>query len=591
MRKSKKRIRNSKNGISILLIILISFIPILVTSKYITYNQSVIDTFTLYGEGYVDFFSYGKMIFIVLIAFFMIVSFVITNYKKKLEIISTDYIYYVPMVIFVFGAILSTLFASNKFVAIVGYYGRFEGLLVIASYMIFLFYSIYYIKEEKQIITISKYIIFSIFIVSLLGACQYFGFDYFKSDTGLFLIGALDKIEISREFGSNTSYSTLYNPNYVGLYSALVFPFVLAFIFAIKSIRYKVFAFVTLILIVISLVGSRSEGGYLGVIFSIIFFIIFFTKTIIKKSKILYIVLVAGFIALGISGFIINNNKNYIDFEKTLALPDKSDLYIENITLDNEQFIIETNEGTLIFEDVNGEIIYKDGNNNLLTLEGTRFEQSMYNERYVVKYINDYTINLYFRFNKKYNYIQFYHTKEKGFIAVAGIGNTITSEIIPNQMPELFRSYEKSFSSRGYMWFTTLSKLDEHIIAGVGPDNYAIGFPQFDFIGKLNMGINPIDLIDKPHNLFLQYAFQLGVLALLAFLFICFYYLITSIKMYISKNVKSTIEILGAAIPCSVIGFMIAGVFADSNVSVTPLFYLLLGVGIAINKYVKGRKK
>jgi len=196
----KRYRKNNKKINSIVLLLLVPFIPLIVAYKNVIYNQSVIETNTLYGQGYIDFFSYGKMIFLVTIAILMILSFIINNYKKKINITNTEYIYYIPIAVFVFGAIISTLFATNKYVGMMGYYGRFEGLLVLLSYSIILFYSIYYMNEEKQFVLISKFIALGAFIVALIGSLQYFGYDFIKSDIGLFFIGALNKVEITKTF-------------------------------------------------------------------------------------------------------------------------------------------------------------------------------------------------------------------------------------------------------------------------------------------------------------------------------------------------------------------------------------------------------
>ena len=94
-------------------------------------------------------------------------------------------------------------------------------------------------------------------------------------------------------------------------------------------------------------------------------------------------------------------------------------------------------------------------------------------------------------------------------------------------------------------------------------------------------------IVDKPHNLYLQIAINQGGIALLAFLAIIVVYLVQCIKLYAFRAYYyATSDAMGIGIMLAIIGYLGAGFFNDSIVSVAPIFWILLGTGFAVN-YIK----
>ena len=90
-------------------------------------------------------------------------------------------------------------------------------------------------------------------------------------------------------------------------------------------------------------------------------------------------------------------------------------------------------------------------------------------------------------------------------------------------------------------------------------------------------------IIDKVHNLYLAIFINNGGLALLGFLIMLGAYLVQSFKLYALKGYYENKEILGIATTLAVVGYLGAGVFNDSVVSVAPIFWILLGAGMSVN--------
>jgi O-antigen ligase len=129
--------------------------------------------------------------------------------------------------------------------------------------------------------------------------------------------------------------------------------------------------------------------------------------------------------------------------------------------------------------------------------------------------------------------------------------------------------------------------LKDTIIKGYGADTYALYFPQNDFAGKL-AGLYATNIVvDKPHNMYLQMGVNTGVISLLAFIFLIMVYLVSSVRLYFKTYPDTFTKLMGMCIFISVLGYCLAGIFNDSTVSVAPVFWTMLGMGIAINHSIK----
>jgi O-antigen ligase len=85
--------------------------------------------------------------------------------------------------------------------------------------------------------------------------------------------------------------------------------------------------------------------------------------------------------------------------------------------------------------------------------------------------------------------------------------------------------------------------------------------------------------VDKPHNYFIQIALNNGIpaLILVGFLFLSYFY--DSLKKIILKK-----DVFSICIFLSVFSYFITCFFNDSVVSVAPLFWTLLAIGISLNE-------
>lgn len=152
-----------------------------------------------------------------------------------------------------------------------------------------------------------------------------------------------------------------------------------------------------------------------------------------------------------------------------------------------------------------------------------------------------------------------------------------------------FEGKEKLGSARGYIWSRTLPLLKNCLVTGYGADTFTYIFPQNDYLAKYysytfeGHSEGFYVTVDKPHNLYLQIFYGNGLIALIAFLGIAVFYLVDCFRLYALRREYRAEQIMGIAIMLGVVGYLAAGMFNDSVVHVAPVFWVLLGVGAALN--------
>lgn len=150
-----------------------------------------------------------------------------------------------------------------------------------------------------------------------------------------------------------------------------------------------------------------------------------------------------------------------------------------------------------------------------------------------------------------------------------------------------FEGKEELGSSRGYIWSRTLPLLKNCMITGYGADTFTYVFPQNDMLAKYysykQFGEGFYVTVDKPHNMYLQIFFSNGLIALIAFLAIVLFYLVDCFRLYALRREYRREQTMGAAVMLGIVGYLAAGMFNDSVVSVAPMFWVLLGTGAALN--------
>ncbi|MBN2287392.1 MAG: O-antigen ligase family protein, partial [Tissierellales bacterium] len=340
------------------------------------------------------------------------------------------------------------------------------------------------------------------------------------------------------------------------------------------------------------LLGSNSRAGFVGFAFGMIFIIFLFRKSFKPNLRKILGIMVAGVIILILMNA-FSNGRVLKEFQslrlsletERLENTNKKNVFIKDLIFDEYSLQVVTSRESLTilydgnqitFEDTEGQplAIKKIGKNITfpderyfnyiikLDTENHNFEADIYNQSFKIYFVND------------------------GF-RMMGSGGVLGVTDYPDRL-RFLDGYERFGSSRGYIWSRSVPILKETLLIGKGPDMYTIVFPQKDYVGKMIAFDNESMIVDKPHNMYLQVGINTGMISLLALLAVYGMYFFDSMKIYSRRRMTTFIDHVGVGAFTAVMSYLGAAFFNDQIISVAPLFYVMVGLGIAINQQVRG---
>ncbi|RCW48150.1 O-antigen ligase [Halanaerobium sp. MA284_MarDTE_T2] len=535
-----------------------------------------------------DFYSYYKMIFFLTASFFLLITFL--KYVDLNGIKKTNY--YLPAAVYSIFAVISSFKAEYKEIVIKGFPDRYENIFVLLGYLLLVVVAVNIVDNKKSFQLILRALFISAFILSIHGILQFYNYDLLATEFGRKLItpDGLDFFVDRLSFvGKRVIYSTMYNPNYVGSYASMLVILVLG-LYSSSQDKKKTFLLgIFSTLLFAFLIGSRSRAGFMGFIAGTVI-ILYMQRQFLKKHWLRIFIIFTAFTLV----FIIMNARSLDEIFSDVLFP----------KTEQEKYL----EGEILppITEVSSEA----GKLKLKTTEA-EFEIIMASDQ--IEFLNKQPINVYnsknevkeiifkgkqylhhsFQINEQENCLiwnygaksaQFYY--QDGQILMAGMHNNLYPLVEAESIG--FEGYERLGSSRAYIWSRTLPLLKDTIFIGHGPDTYAMYFPQDDVIGKLKFFSNPEIIVDKPHNLYLQIAVNTGIISLLVLLYLWGNYIFSSFVLYNNSDLSSWQNRLGIALLGAVSAYLVAGFFNDSVISVAPVFWIILGLGISLTILAKG---
>lgn len=577
------------------LLLIAGFVPLIVYAKYVDLSGT---TQALYWTGqqqYLDFFSYWKAQWVVVLTAIALVFYIILYMQKKLPLKDLKQ-YYIPMGIYALFVIISTVFAIDTQTALWGFVDMYQGMFVLLSYMLITFLTINFVNNERDVNLFVNAFLFLMIVEGIIGVGQYFGFDLFQTKLGKDLIipNYLQVDNLSFSFGPKTIYGTLFNTNFVGSFATLMLPLSLGIFLSAKTRNRKIVSGITVVLMIFTWIGCNSRAGYLGVVASVPFALWLFRKEIVKHRKgsvgfaVVALLAVVG-LNVASGGALFERLKTFNVVEQLRDINQRNEGFkFEDIILGKDNVTIKTNMQTLTMKVDTDKLYFLDENNNELEIEQRNSEIKIKN---FDKYWQISNINIPKNYpgvsvttHWGYGTTNFYIAEDG--IKILGSGGRITSPIKAERTKQ-FDGLEYFMSGRGYIWSRTIPMISKYILSGAGADNYPMAFPQDDVIAKLNIYMDANTVIDKPHNMYLQIAMNTGLLSLIALISIWGIYIISSLKLYSKLYYDSIDKLVGVSCLLSVISYLVVAIFNDSVVSVAPIFWIMLGIGIAINRRIK----
>lgn len=583
------------------LVLLIGVVPLIVRMTVLPIQTELAN---LMGRTHViDFYTQYKAGAIYVLAGVIVILLFLVFDKNKIKKDKYFKTYYICIGVFGGATLLAAFLSTYQSIALWGIAERAEGAMINICYLLMMLYVIYLVEKEKD----SRYILFPlvvlVIITTIIGVFQYAGQDILlETQWGQRLIVPEQykayRGEIVSTLEKGKIYGTMFHYNYVGSFGAMIVPLFITLALFTKDKRTKIILGIVSLCSIFILFGSTSRAGIIGLVSSCIMFLVIFGKIIIKKWKmIIPSIIVICMVIMGLDkitgGTIFGRIPSLVNDAIELFVPSdiegdyKDDLVIRDIKHVDKKMVVYLQKGNLTIQedtrnDNNLKFSDQEGNEVKFSDDGTgyttddeRFSSLIFKrQEHEKSSYQDFSINIggmdlfYFRVEEDVHLI-----------------DRITLERIELEEAESigFKNKLELGSARGYIWSRSLPMLEETWLIGHGPDTYVLEFPQNDLLAKWKAYGTTNMLVTKPHNLYLQIAINQGGIALVAFLVLIGTYIVQSIRLYALRKNYSQRDIIGIGIMLGITGYLGAGIFNDSEISVAPIFWILLGLGMAIN--------
>jgi O-Antigen ligase len=496
-------------------------------------------------------------------------------------------------------AVASAWGSPFRNVALNGFPDRYEGLFVLLSYIVITLASFAVFTTPARVELAARCVAVSAMGVGVIGLLQYAGVDPLRSAWGqrLILPSTYDaqSLQLQYPVEARTVYSTLFHYDYVGSYTALALPFLLAVTLggAVSRSTRRLAGAGTLVTGLVWL-ASGSRAGLAGGALALVALAVGLRSRVRVRWPVLAasaaaLVLVLALIAVDVAagGRVRLRAASIASDIRVLfsgAAGSVPPLPIEIVRIEPAAIHLKTPNGALLIRYEAGNLsifdeerlqplaIVREPRTNRVRIDDTRFSQfacslgRIGGKPAFVMRQDDYVLN--------------FLLLDSGIRLALKTGRPLTYEKVETFG---FEGRETLGSARGYIWSRSLPLLKRTLLTGYGPDTFAMVFPQQDLVGKFRVYGTTDMVVDKVHNLFLQTALNTGVLSALLLATLFLWYLVTSAQICFGGYLPDARHIVGLACFAGVAGYLGAGLFNDSIVGVAPVFWALLGLGIRLN--------
>ncbi len=563
------------------LILILIIIPLCV---YPSIHNTPLNEFPWYpSSANFDFYLFFKQKLLIFTGIFIIIF---TIFHAKIQPLSK--FYSMKSTMRMFGLLISygilsfvsTIFSKYSYYSFHGVAEQYESIWVILTYVLVLLYCAFWGLERYNQYLFCIFISIGVFLLCFIGLSQFLNHN------------VLQLIFPDVAFWNGYVFSTLYNPNYVGTYVNLVLPVFTCLLLGPLKSKYKIPLVITGILLLINLIGSKSAAGFFIMLITLLFSISFVRMWIKRHWK-----FSLGITILLLSIVIIN--KDYIKehYWNKLLLSKPSSINVSKLTSikTEDSFVSITYGGEVlnIYFSVNdftqtGEFFLFDRNDlgieTELSDDGThicirdsRFEDIILYP--VMLDIDSHEDIIFFSAIIDGKEWMFTNQTDNTYYYLTNNGKL---DKIEAHEKKLLNNYSSLASGRGYIWSKTIPLLKDYILLGNGPDTFVLTYPNSDYVDDYNNGYGQT-LVSKPHNFYLQIWIQTGLLSLICFIGAYLIYFFTSLKIYWGRSFTSSVEWLGFGIFLGTLSYMLIGFINDSSITVAPIFWCMIGIGVAIN--------
>ena len=581
-----------RNIVYLYLIIL----PWLVMPHKAYYTEDEKLLFSSYTEGVYDIFLYWKMLFTIAVSVILLILIVVSIIKYNYRIFDftrlSDRILLVCGITYIVCTVMSYVCANYRHLALTGGVNSFEGTIVLLSYAV-LFLAGRYVVQKCDYHHIEYITLFNAVVLLVLSIVEV----NYKSIAELVLRHTVE-----------TDYYgmlclTFYNSSYCAGFIIILLPICLYYYSVSKKlIRSIVWCGLSVTTLLCGFL-TRSSAAFYILIFEVVMYIVtmaaaFFrniknvsnktNKDILNDNKIIAarpVGILAGVIILLLVDFCIGgsifNSAKSASVNETTAIHNSDYYKVNNIELNGSEVCITGDTNKLICGIDNSAIYFKDEEENLIAVESQK-DKLLFPEPYpmIEAYVTNDILCLNLGYKGELRFLMYNNTFYPA-LSDSSVVKDISAKTNISTAP-----LDSLFTGRGYIWRNTLPIIKNTFIFGHGAGTFEMYFKQFDFVGLLNSQGNVDLIIDKPHSLYLQIACNQGVLcslAVIVLLLIIIIKRVCTIYKKLTPNVhnefidhkKIFAGISGALL---IVAFMIFELITDSNITVNPLFIVILGM-------------
>ena len=560
-------------------------------------------------EVFPDVFSYHKAwvltVCAVVIVFYWISEHItkgisIADIKKEALVLIKDPVI-VMVAVYLLFVLLSNILSRHTELALWGAHDRREGLFVQLAYMTVFLAALFYVKEERQVRVLLTGFLVSSLIMGIIGFSQFIDRDFFATSLAFRLV-VPSNLAVYMEIPRlnpvfDIAYGTSFNPNTFGLITAMLLPVMFGAAIAFRGYLWRGLFLLAGFFMIMGIISSRSVGGFIGAGTAITVIIItlaarwlFLRQKRTFSLKTLAVLLSGFIIVLGAGVALRQPIYQNLSFtiNRITAIFEPPDVRLP-------EFVFDGNRLTMTDLGVTYHITFPvtAGIPEINTDEGLPIEPLVEREEgtpllsytYTVPNFGNVTI---LRHGDVYMYRDILMEMSEGRLYL----RLLDGELIdPNEpVPSFgFEGWETWGSNRGFIFARTIPLLPQFWLIGSGSDTFALQFPNHDVISRVRYFGSPI-VIDKAHNLYLQTAVTTGLISVFALIGLFGYFILTTFWSLArrSEQEEPSIFWLRLGILASVSAFSVSSLSTDSTVSSTPMFWIIIGIGYALNRLPQG---
>ena len=509
--------------------------------------------------------------------------------------------------LFVVPVTLSTLlalFGPFGHTALWGVFDRNEGFFVLLAYMVVFAAAACALRSPKTSGVVMLSLLFSTVLMGAVGVSQMLGNDFFTSITAARWVGVSQEVinyailnersPLNPQF--TMAYGTSFNPNTYGLITAMLFPVMLGGALAFRHGGLKLAFFGAALLMLAGVVGSRSVGGFIG--------------TAAAVGVILLTVLVRAAVLRGKPDASQGTVWQRTVLAAVLVLVVASIFFwgqaAENVrfTMGRIGAMFEPTPATAL------ELMF-DGN-TIHTRDGARAYSITFNApgafpqvvpegglplslahvdagdraQYTFTFPGGDELEI-LRIGENYLYRGIIWAVQDGHIYTVWHQLNIFTRADTPAPAWGFAGWERWGSNRGYIFSRTLPLVPQHILWGAGPDTFIYLFPHGDIAARAMLFGDPYLTVDKAHNMYLQHAVTTGLVSALALLALFVWFIVVNFIALAKGESTGYFFGLRLGVLGAVSAFAVSSLSTDSTVLSTTLFWILLGMGVALHEAEK----